>query len=418
MINMPCEIVSWNGLPCLIDGDKAVLFSYIGNSLIASLVKTCDLSSLDLEKLAEEKHLFDCLSVSNTPKDVPVKQVTLCLTERCNCRCRYCFLDANTSGFVMSEQTARNAIDYAFNAFRNHTIVLSAFGGEPGTQEGLIRFFVKYAKERAPKYNVNVLFAITTNGVIQDTLVDFLIQNNFVCTISADGIEEVQNYQRPLANGKGTYERVIKTIEALTCHSIEVKIRSTITKFSLPKMVDSVKLYGQLGVSQIHFEPVTIAGRAISVEEDLQQPSPKEYAQQLILCIKEAAKYHTKINFSFCSRCTGSLKNKMIVGANGLISSCVEVQNEKHEFASLFKMGQLNQDGSITLSSHHLSYLPSNNSKEECQICPYRIFCNNSCPIRNYRATGNYSITEPYKCELFKEIIPYILQNMYFNTFN
>ena len=103
MMNMPCEIVSWNGLPCLIDGDKAVLFSYIGDSLIASLVKTCDLSSLDLEKLAEEKHLFDCLSVSNTPQDVPVKQVTLCLTERCNCRCRYCFLDANTSGFVMSD---------------------------------------------------------------------------------------------------------------------------------------------------------------------------------------------------------------------------------------------------------------------------------------------------------------------------
>lgn len=177
-------------------------------------------------------------------------------------------------------------------------------------------------------------------------------------------------------------------------------------------------LYGQLGVSQIHFEPVTIAGRATSIEEDLQQPSPKEYAEQLILCIQEAAKYHTKINFSFCSRCTGSLKNKLIFGANGLISSCVEVQNEKHEFASLFKMGQLNQDGSVMLSSHHLSQLPSNNSKEECLNCPYRIFCNNSCPIRNYRATGNYNVTEPYKCELFKEIIPFILKNMYANTFN
>ena len=412
------DIIQWNGLPCLIDGDKGVLFSYVGDTLVSSMVDVSSLQSSELYTLASEKHLFDCLNSSNILMDVPVKQVTLCLTERCNCRCKYCFLDANTTGMVMSEQTIRNAINYAFNSFRGHTVVLSAFGGEPGTQESLIRYFVGYAKEQAPNYSINLLFAITTNGVILDSLVDFLIQNNFVCTISADGIEEVQNYQRPLANGKGTYARVMKTIESLVHNNIEVKIRSTVTKFSLPKMVDSVKLYGKLGVSQIHFEPVTIAGRATAVADDLQQPSPDEYAQQLILCINEAAKYHTKVNFSFCSRCTGSLKNKLIFGANGLISSCVEVQNEKHEFAGLFKMGQLNQDGSVSLAANHLSQLPNSNSTEDCVNCPYRIFCSNSCPIRNFRATGNYFITEPYKCELFKQIIPYILRNMYANTYN
>lgn len=411
------EIISWNGLPCLLDGDKAILFSYIGDSLVASQVEKSKLLSPNMLILAEENHLFDCLTTSNKLVDLPIKQITLCLTERCNCRCRYCFLDANTSGHIMSENTIRNAIDYAFKAFQNHTVVLSAFGGEPGTQEGLIRFFVQYAKKQAPKHNINVIFAITTNGIIQDSLIDFLIQNNFVCTISADGIEEVQNYQRPLANGKETFKQVIRTIEKLTCHNIEVKIRSTVTRFSLPKMVESVKLYGQLGVSQIHFEPVTIAGRALSIEENLRQPSPQEYAQQLILCIQEAAIYKTKINFSFCSKCTGTLKNKLIFGANGLISSCVEVQSEQHEFANLFRMGKLNKDGSVSLSTQHLLQVSSNN-KEECQNCPYRIFCNNSCPIRNYRATGNYLTTEPFKCELFKEIIPYILQNMYKNTFN
>ena len=82
------NIISWHGLPCLIDGNKAIIFSYVGDSLVSSRVDVSSLQSSDLCKLAEENHLFDCLGVSNISVDVPVKQVTLCLTERCNCRCK------------------------------------------------------------------------------------------------------------------------------------------------------------------------------------------------------------------------------------------------------------------------------------------------------------------------------------------
>lgn len=88
------DIIPWNGLPCLLDGDKAVLFSYVGDTLVSSMVDASSLQSSELHTLASENHLFDCLNSSNILVDVPVKQVTLCLTERCNCRCKYCFLDA------------------------------------------------------------------------------------------------------------------------------------------------------------------------------------------------------------------------------------------------------------------------------------------------------------------------------------
>ena len=416
-----CKIEQWHNLPCLLTEEYAVLFSYVGDNLVCTRVSKEFLNSPEIFEEVQKSKLLDCLSETGQ-KEIIVKQVTLCLTERCNCKCKYCFLDANTTGSSMSIETMHRSLDFAFNKYRGHLVILSAFGGEPGTREDLIREMVRYAESRKDHYDVAVQYAITTNGVISDSLIQFLIEWRFVCTLSVDGVEVVQNYQRPLANGTASFPRVHHTMRLLADAGLYLKVRSTVTAFSAPFMEESVHFWGKLGVRQIHFEPVTPAGRALSDNEGATTPpSPEEYGFHILNCIDVAREYNAKINFSFCSRCTGIMKNKMIVGANGMISSCVEVQSDKHEFSDFFRVGEVNPDsGEINeYASKIVATAPEQYfRKEKCSKCPYKIFCRESCPIRNYRATGDFHQTEPFKCDLYHCIMPDILYNLYLTTYS
>ena len=46
-----------------------------------------------------------------------------------------------------------------------------------------------------------------------------------------DGIEEVQNKQRPLANGSNSHDVVVYTLTKLLKSNMHIRIRSTVTKY-------------------------------------------------------------------------------------------------------------------------------------------------------------------------------------------
>jgi len=417
------KIQNWHGLPCLIADNSAAIFSYVDNELIVAEVPQEDLNKEKTLELAKTNHLFD----GTTKKEIekPEKQLILCLTERCNCKCRYCFLDANTTGEIMSKEIVHSAIQFAFERYQGNTVIVSAFGGEPGTQETLIREMVEYSKSIKDNYDiVNLKFAITTNGIISDSIIDFLIQNKFDVSLSMDGIEEVQNKQRPLANGSNSYDIAIHTLTKLLKNNIRIRIRSTVTKYSVNKMTDAVHLFGKMGVGQIHFEPVTREGRAKIITEDMQVPDVAEFSEELLKCIKIAKEYDTDINCSLFAHCHGSIKNKMVVGAGGMISPCVEVQNEKHLLTDSFKMGQIIPQTKTQLDFTTMRTICSQTkeqqkeNKQKCENCPFLLFCNHSCPVRNYRSTGHSEHTDSFRCNLFKIVMPFILLEFYNNTFN
>lgn len=413
------EIINYHNLPCLlIDDAEAVVFSYVKNKFVCVKTKRSQLFSDDFYSVLSNNDFFKWVEIGNIEHED--KQLTLSLTEQCNCNCKYCFLDANTHGAIMSIDTLHSAISYAFKLYTGHKVVVNAFGGEPSTQEHLVREMVAFSNSIKEEFNVTPRFAITTNGVLNDRFIDFLIENDFDCSISIDGVEDVQNKQRPLANGNPTYDQVIYSLKRLVEARLFVRIRATITKYSVNRMVDAVRLFGKIGVEQIHFEPVTLAGRAVDLPDELLPPPLDEYVEQLLLCIQEAKIYGSHINFSIFSHCNGSIKNKMIVGASGMISSCVEVQSEKHFLSDLFGMGRFDNDGHALITKASVEGTPlgiTPDILEKCKNCMYLLFCANSCPVRNYRATGNIWHTEPFKCNLYHKIMPSILYEFYKATY-
>lgn len=410
------SVINYHNLPCLLSGDYGIIFSYINNKFVCVRIPIERINDKDLYKKFKENDFFKWINIGNIEHED--KQLTLSITERCNCKCKYCFLDANTTGAVMTKEIIHSAIDYAFNFYAGHKIIVNAFGGEPTTQFGLIKEMVDYANKQKDKYSVKPRFAITTNGILSDEILDFLIENNFDCSVSIDGIEDVQNRQRPLANGKPSFQQAYYSLKRLTNSGCFVRVRSTVTKYSVSKMPEAVDLFGEIGVEQIHFEPVTLAGRAMNLPDELMPPQLEEYVQALIKSIEKAKQYNSHINFSIFSHCNGSIQNKMIVGASGMISACVEVQNQHHSLSSIFSMGKIDKSiVSITKKNIKDKLFDHPSIQEKCKDCPYLLFCANSCPVRNYRATHNIWHTEPFKCELYHRIMPYILNEFYKSTY-
>lgn len=153
----------------------------------------------------------------------------------CNLKCKYCFYHSvSESRSIKSfglmkldtlEKIVKQALEYAegFCTF--------AFqGGEP-TLVGLdfYKQLIKYQK----KYNVKgvqIHNALQTNGIaIDDAWAQFLAENKFLVGISLDGPKDIHDLARVDSNDKGSFTRVINTINRFNKYKVEYNILCVIT---------------------------------------------------------------------------------------------------------------------------------------------------------------------------------------------
>jgi len=148
--------------------------------------------------------------------------IILNVTESCNFNCRYCiyselYKDRRFhSRKSMPWNIAQKAIDLLAKTSRklNERVFLGFYGGEPLLRFAFIQQCVEYAKRQLDDHPY--LFSITTNGsLLSDEIVDYLVENRFVITVSLDGPEEIHNKNRHFADGQGTFRQVIQGVEKL-----------------------------------------------------------------------------------------------------------------------------------------------------------------------------------------------------------
>ena len=150
--------------------------------------------------------------------------LTLCVTEDCNFRCKYCVYsdfykyDRGYSNKYMDFTIAKKAIDYYFsllkegeryNPLREPTI--GFYGGEPLLNFKLIKKCVEYVEGN---YNYNKIeYAVTTNGsLLDEEKANLLMKHDFSIAVSLDGPEEEHNRLRVYSNGKGSFRKVMENV--------------------------------------------------------------------------------------------------------------------------------------------------------------------------------------------------------------
>lgn len=185
------------------------------------------------------------------PLSIMIKPVS----GKCTMRCKYCFYADVTASRSqadmgqMNHNTMENLVRRAM-AYADGSVSFSFQGGEP-TLAG-IDFFREFMQlERKFRRNgLMVNNSIQTNGYrIDDELLKFLADNNFLFGVSLDGSQRIHDRLRLDASGKGTYSEIIKTLERLTELRADFNVVSVVNKYvaeNARECFDSLAEYGYI----------------------------------------------------------------------------------------------------------------------------------------------------------------------------
>lgn len=158
----------------------------------------------------------------NAYLDRGIHEIVLQITKDCNFKCRYCLFanDTNTNRthekINMSFETAKSCVDFLYEHSADVNVVnISFYGGEPLLNFETIRKVVEYANNKFS--SKKIAYSMTINGsLLTDSVVEFIVKNDFRIAISLDGPKNIQNKHRKfLGSGKGTFDVVYKCINDL-----------------------------------------------------------------------------------------------------------------------------------------------------------------------------------------------------------
>lgn len=157
---------------------------------------------------------------------VNLRQLVFEVTDSCNLRCKYCGYSDLYSGyderenFMFPFERAKMVIDYLFDFWCKgevkgviRPIMISFYGGEPLLNMEFIRKVIGYI-ESLPPIGKLFKYGMTTNAMLLDRYMDFLVEKKFYTLISLDGDEKGQSYRVDHA-GINSFNRVYKNIELL-----------------------------------------------------------------------------------------------------------------------------------------------------------------------------------------------------------
>ncbi len=344
------------------------------------------------------------------------RSLSLAVTTKCNCACSYCFEGKSEVVRNMTECAARKIIDdYLRSMPDNQRPIIAFYGGEPTQNMPLIRWCVEYLRAHGHDSS----FSISTNGVMGEPSLTYLLNNRFYIALSTDGPPDIQDMHRPLRTGIGSSRFVRKTLEVLVETELPFHVRATITSLSVRRFKEIVEYFCDAGVRNIHVEPVEITG-ACTGREAL-RPTVDEFIEGFLQATEVARRYGAILNTVtlrylkcgitdfFCGTLAG---HDQLYNAYGSPSLCHELldENELSEFLS-------------TPSSTKPACAPpsfesiTNNPISPCFTCDLKYVCGGTCPKQSWEETGTHTEPSSWHCTLAKKLIPLVVSEIARSTF-
>lgn len=158
---------------------------------------------------------------------INLKQLVFEVTSSCNLKCKYCGYGElyNTrrdhTGRHMSFTIAKTMIDYLFELwmdnipdFPQKKTFVGFYGGEPLLNMKLIKKIITYIESMPLPPQRSFCYTMTTNAVLLDRYIDFLVDKEFNLLISLDGNQYAHSY-RVNNNGKNSFQQVFDNVMLL-----------------------------------------------------------------------------------------------------------------------------------------------------------------------------------------------------------
>lgn len=337
------------------------------------------------------------------------------LTDICVLSCKYCFARGAHNGDnpQVSDVLLEKVISQAFSTY--HKSVSFEWTGGEALLMG-VEFFksVKSLQEQyATKPYTN---CVQTSGYLFDKeLIDYLIDNGFIVSITIDGTKPVHNANRPAQNHNNSFDRIMETRAYLVKKQGYCGFISTITKNNLGHEKEILDFFSQLGIDSFHSNPyvyfdknivkdkkIALSNKDYSLyfisqfnawyERGKVRPIPITIDYFLNVLASKIPSSHTLCVFG--GRC---LTNFIAITPNGDCYNCPKFTGHTN-----MKLGNLNEmtiteildiDCNEKMNNLVHQRLEAIN-KCEASNCRFAYLCNGGCPYYSYISSNGANISE------------------------
>lgn len=437
--------------------DKVVLTNDAGNFVILRqpkfekfLAGTLSADDPSYAELSQEGFIRDTMDVMRLANKFRSKSSMLftkaglhimVLTLRCNLRCTYCQVSAESMAHEehdMTVETAQKTVDFIFQT-PSPDITIEFQGGEPLVNWEVLKFTVDYALERHKKRGGNLFITLVSNGTfLDDEKLNFLIDRKVSLCFSLDGPRDLHNKHRGknYELARSALQNAMKAYRERYPYYLPGAL-PTITRYSLPYARELVDEYVEMGLESIHLRPLTPLGYARDVYADLSY-SVHDYLQFYWQALDYIIELNKKGKFfmeryawiflskvltdgdpgyvDICSPC-GSGLGVLAYNYNGDIYTCDEGRMVAAMGDESFRCGSVfeNTYAEILQSKpvRTLCVASCLDGLPECSDCAYKPYCG-ACPVMNYAARGNIYTQNPndFRCQQHKGILDRLFEYM------
>ena len=172
-----------------------------------------------------------------------IQNIVILTTTECNARCYYCF-EHGIKPIVMTKETADAVVEFCKEKYKDKTIAITWFGGEP-----LLNFeIIKYISSKLISEGYELESHVTTNGsLVTDEILEFFSTNykKVSFQITLDDINEeygkIKNYVD--IPQEQAFERVINNVKNIIKNKIKLLIR---VNFAASKIEKAKKVYSEI----------------------------------------------------------------------------------------------------------------------------------------------------------------------------
>ena len=399
----------------------------------------CLLNGLSLDKVfikadADNQETKDVLQKYNLLKDFDVKaekfvsgcqskfdpsfrQLYLVVTEACNFDCKYCRqvthdVKGNRS---MTRDEARLIVDNFFNLAEDKPRGVVFYGGEPLVNKEVMLDAVKYIRQKESKLKLDrpIDMTIITNGTLVDhDSAQVLKDNDVYIIMSIDGRAQEHDKFRVYANGKGTFDDVIKGYKIYQQAGCRVGISCTIGSHNYDNLEDIFDYFANdlqpinVGINLPHDDhdnPLNddldfgkFCQRMFKIFE--QSTDNNLYIEHIIRKLKLLFRHEIKIND--CAACGGRLvalpgqRYGVCEGAIGM---------DEFFFTDIKRVAEMSAEwyGTSPLFDDH------------CSNCAAVGVCGGGCPFDGYLEAKQVGHRDSRRCLFMNKIVEWGLENFY-----
>lgn len=354
------------------------------------------------------------------------RSLHLFLTSNCNLRCVYCFADAGNRPKVMPWEIARAGINYIVQEVQSHEgtkfNLLFQGNGEPFVAWPLLSHCVDYARSLAKRLGLGCEIRCATNGYLNAQMVNWAVKHIDHLYISLDGVPNVQDAQRPTADGTGSAARVTEAISQIDRTGMSYSLRATITAKSVNHMSDLVTYVIQHfpRARFLHVEPLASCAR--SLRAGWEPPTAEDFVINYLQSLFIAKHGGLPLRYSGYSFDTLTPHHcyledvGLAITPDGLITACQEVSTTDDHRAKHFIYGHydgLKRKFKLDWDVYEQLMHRAVDRMTYCDSCMVRWHCAGECPAKTSFLGDIDDPSSGYRCIINQLLFRHELLNYF-----